>query len=853
MDTDLNVEEVRTWIELLHGDSTGFLHVCASGQWEGFVAEEHASAIAYVRTLDLRKPSGIYLRATTVKGKLPPGSRGGVKDTKSIPGLWGDVDIAGPGHKTTKPLPPTMDDAIAIVLTSGLPEPTLWIHSGGGLYPWWILQKPHEVEDEEDLEQLENLSSHWQEILAVSATKLGWHYGTETKDLARVLRIPGTINRKVPEAPVRAKLLEDLGTGVSYSLEQLYEAMTQNLGRIPKPDRYLPTKVIDLHSSELSPGDALEMEPWESSLLLGGRDSWELHHQTGGTSYWTRPGKSRRDGHSATTGYDSARDRMYVFTSSTELPSQEPLTKFAVYTFLNHGGNFEAAAGHLRHLRLGSQQLVPVEIPPAEPWNPSPPDPEMQNQTGTSYWSRFSWDDMGNAERFSYRYRDVVRYLVDVGNWTVHGAGKWEQVTEAPINALAQQLINELPRLESNLYSDEASVASNGKQVPSEQEQFLSWATKQRFDGKLNAMRRQSEARPELYAKLDDFDQDPMLLNCINGVLDLRTGILRATSPDLLLMQQANVAWDENAKCPEWERYLEMVFPDTEAREYLQRVTGYSLTGDVSERVMFLHFGGGDNGKSIFLDVIGKILGSYSIVVGTETLMTKSFQSNHNADIARMARKRFLRASETNVGKHLDEGQVKLLAGGDDVIVARYPYQKFPFEFQPTGKIHLATNHAPEVSDSNSIWRRIRLIDWNIRIPEKDQNPYLTKELLERERSGILAWAVRGCLEWQKSRLLVPPSLEARQLQLRSDQSVFGQFLEDCVREYTGNVERHGRIYQIYRMWCDDNGAKPMSGKAFTMAMQERGHKRWRDKATKGFMDIVAVTPMQSQVEWQPN
>lgn len=849
---NVDLDAVKDWLDLLHGDSTGFMHVCSTGNWEGLVCENTEQALGYVKTIDLRQPSGIYIRATTINtNQLLPGSRGSNKDTACLPGLWADVDVAGPGHKhdpTKKQgleLPPTFDDAVRIVVDSGLPDPTLWINSGGGLYPWWLLREPVTIQDPEHLETVETLSEHWQMILANSAKQLGWHYGTETKDLARVLRLPGTINRKVSGAPRLCRVATELGGGTTYSFGELFQAAIQNLPKVQRPERPLPARVTESGDDDLTPGDALEDMPWDHPMLLG--LDWELHHRVGDTSYWTRPGKSRKDGYSATTGYDPGRDRLYVFSSSTPLPTLEPLNKFAVYSYLNHNGDFASAAAELRRRGMGGRRTVEVAAP--EPWNPTPPEEPVV--TGTVRWSRFSWDDLGNAERFAFRYSDRVRWLVDAERWVVYGDGRWEEATEAQATVLVHQLIDDLPRLETDLYSDEPMVAANGKQMPTEREQFLTWVAKQRMDARIRAMLRNAVGRPELHAKSSEFDRNPMLLNCLNGVLDLRTATLYPHRPDQFLMQQATTNWDENAKCPMWLEYLSRTMPDPEMQAYLKRITGYSITGDVSERVVFIHHGGGNNGKSVYLDAMGRILGSYSITVAAETLMSKQFQGNHNADIARMTKRRFLRTSESNLGRHLDEGQIKLLAGGDDKIVARYPYQRYPIEFYPTGKLNFATNHFPEASDSNSIWRRIRLVSWDTKIPDHEIIKHLTDELVREERSGILAWAVQGCLEWQRIGLAIPATAELRELEHRDNVSVIRQFLMDSSREENGHQETFSHIYQVYRNWCDANGQRAMTGKALSMALQERGYQRWRTQNAKGFIGLRMITQLQVETDWR--
>jgi putative DNA primase/helicase len=850
-DDSVNLQMVNTWLDLLHGNSAGFIHVCASGQWEGFVTNKVSEAVSYVRTTDLRQPSGIYVRATTLSRKLAPGERGGNRDAACLPGLWADIDIAGPGHKTDKALVPDEDTAVELISRSPLPEPSIWVRSGGGLYPWWLLDEPRCIGAPDEMEDLLWLSATWQDLIAHTAQQMNFFYGTECKDLARVLRIPGTVNRKVTGNPKMCHIGMDLGGGDRYNIDQLYDVATKALPILAKPERVvLPARIVAPGAPDESPGDALESVPWDDPLLLG--SDWQLHHQQSETCYWTRPGKHRRDGYSATTGYDPGRDRMFVFSSSTLLPVGEPLTKFAVHAHLHHGGDYAAAAGHLRKIGLGGREVVQVPMP--DEFHPKPADsPPVEGKPieNTVSWSRFSWDDLGNGKRFAMRYGDRVRWLVDAEQWALYQNGVWAQVNESVVSALVQNLIDELPRLETSLYSDEIEVAGNGKPLPSEQEQFLAWVAKQHSDSRMRAMRSCATGRPELHVKLSDFDRDPMLLNCLNGVLDLKTLTLLSHDPNQLMMLQADAPWDQDAKCPEWMGFLGRAVPDPEARAYLQQITGYSLTGDVSERALFFHYGQGDNGKSVYLDVIGKVLNSYSIAVSSDTLMAKRFESNHNADVARMAGKRFLRSSETNAGKRLDEGQVKQLAGGDDTIVARFPYQRYPFEFRMTGKIQFSSNHWFDVSDSDSIWRRTRVFYWDVRVPKEEQEKNLSDRLFRQERAGILTWAVHGCMQWQQSGLQRPLVFELREIEQRDSMSVVGQFAEECLRPVKDNQEVFSRIYIAYQTWCQVNGMRAMTGKALSQALYERGYERWRSNSARGFKGIAVLGPLQSELDWR--
>lgn len=400
----IDLEQVRYWLDQLHGDSQGFIHVCATDNWTGQVCETVDEAVGFVRMMDFAGKAGIYIRTTTLKTKLPPGSRGSASDSLCIPALWADVDIAGPGHKRTdKKLPESERDARSIVEQSGLPEPTLWVHSGGGLYPWWLLQKPYCIEDTDDLERTQFLSKIWHEILGSTAEKLGWFYGTEVHNLDRVMRIVGTINRKVPDLPTLCQLT-DGGSGRLYSFDELFDKAQELKLALPVPEQpTLPVPVIS--GDEERPGDDFNhREPWDSPYLL---HDWQVHHKVGDTVYWTRPGKKIRDGYSATTGRDPHQDRLWVFSSSTPFDPEKPYTKFAAYALLWHNGDYSAAATDLRQKGYGHRSQVITKPPEPEPLKvrpidapppPGSPEREPLNVTNPAVVAEWLRDNCGRGK-----------------------------------------------------------------------------------------------------------------------------------------------------------------------------------------------------------------------------------------------------------------------------------------------------------------------------------------------------------------------------------------------------------------------------------------------------------------------
>lgn len=374
MTVTFDVDSAYRWLIQLYCDSPGLVQVGRLPQWTGrtFTVDRLDQAVQYAGRLDSGQPVGVYWRVTTLSGR-PTSGRGGETDSGAIPALWADLDIAGPGHKTDQPLPPDEESARKVIEEAFLPDPSAWIHSGGGLYPIWQLDAPALI-DETNIDEIKALSVGWQDVIGAAAQRLGWHYGTGVGDLARVLRLPGSINRKpaMPE-PAPCRVIET--TTRRYSLANLKDALLDASELLPKPAP-AATRIPPASASStdtISPGDDFERQvDWAQILEPHG---WTLSHTTGSERYWCRPGKARRDGHSASTGRANDRDRLYVFSDATEFPQNEPVTKFHAYTLLNHGGDHRAATRELG--RLGYGTPLPDRDTPAHAKVTDPPNDDM--------------------------------------------------------------------------------------------------------------------------------------------------------------------------------------------------------------------------------------------------------------------------------------------------------------------------------------------------------------------------------------------------------------------------------------------------------------------------------------------
>lgn len=310
----------------------------------------------------------------------------------------------------------------------------------------------------------------------------------------------------------------------------------------------------------------------------------------------------------------------------------------------------------------------------------------------------------------------------------------------------------------------------------------------------------------------------------VNGTVDLRTGELRPHRREDLITRLAPVEYDPDAEAPLWEAFLRRIMDGNEDLiRFLQRAVGYSLTGDTSEQCFFLLYGTGANGKSTFLEAIRAMLGDYAQQADFGTFLVQNRDGPRN-DVARLVGARFVSAVEVESGRRLSETLVKQLTGNDRV-VARFLYREH-FEFVPTFKLWLAANHKPVIRGADhAIWRRIKLIPFQVTIPPEDRDRQLAARL-RAELPGVLAWAVRGCLEWQQYGLGEPPEVTEATNEYRAEMDPLGPFFgERCVLHPNARAYA-GELYAGYAAWCEQAGERPMSQREFGLRLQERGFER---------------------------
>jgi putative DNA primase/helicase len=382
----------------------------------------------------------------------------------------------------------------------------------------------------------------------------------------------------------------------------------------------------------------------------------------------------------------------------------------------------------------------------------------------------------------------------------------------------------------------------------------MAWALKSEDARRINAMLDLARSEPGIPILPADLDRNAWLLNCPNGVVDLRTGRLREHRREDYITKICPTGYDPAAKCPAWERFLADIFPatreeseeahDQELIDFLQRFLGYCLTGDVREQHLVIFWGGGANGKSTLVNAAMGTIGPDYAMKANQELLTVHRGERHSTERMDLFGKRLVVASETSEGAKLNEALVKDLTGGEPIRGRRMHEEQWQFE--PTHKLILCTNHKPRIVGSDhAIWRRLLLVPflvtfWNPDDPAEQekglpvhlkQDKELPAKLLA-ERPGVLAWIVRGCLEWQRQGLRVPHGVTAATKAYRQAEDVLQQFLDErCIvdgrRQGGSNYRcRAGELYAAYKAWCEAGGEEWQKQRTFGGLMTDRGFQR---------------------------
>jgi len=402
--------------------------------------------------------------------------------------------------------------------------------------------------------------------------------------------------------------------------------------------------------------------------------------------------------------------------------------------------------------------------------------------------------DTANAKRFVAQHEADFRFCAEQGIWYAWDGRRWRANDMGAVMRAAQ--------LTALSVLDEAKAESD----PANVEKLAGWAVLSLNRGKLDAMISVASRQVAVeVARFSEFDRHPHLLNCQNGVIDLKTGELAPHTRSLLITKLAAASYDPKADCTEFLKFLRRALKAPEGEQgdklvsYAQRVLGYCFTGETREQVMFLFIGETESGKSTFIRIIRAIAAEFSGSIPEGTLVY-SKQQVKDYSLLDLAAVRLATCVETAQGKKLDETRMKALTG-QDTLKGERKYQQ-PVDFVPQAKLILATNHAPRIrATDNSVWRRLSVIQFPETVPKADQNKQLTDTILRAESNGILAWIVAGAREWYANGLgTAPKEIETAKQMYRDAEDIVRIFVGQCLTA-SDELTTTKEIYEAYSRW----------------------------------------------------
>jgi putative DNA primase/helicase len=437
-------------------------------------------------------------------------------------------------------------------------------------------------------------------------------------------------------------------------------------------------------------------------------------------------------------------------------------------------------------------------------------------------------NNIGNADRLIARCGGDLMYVRDVGwftwrgtHWNREGA---DDAVKILAHATSRSIMEEAAALRKAGTPDDwgGSTGDWNEHIIS----VMKWSWTSGDKKRITAM--VTEAQPYLSHNVTALDQDRMVINLLNGTLRLESACedLMGHERGDRLSKIMNVEFDPQAKCPEFEKFLHRVHPDGAARRFLQVWMGYCLSGDTGEQKVVFNYGEGGNGKSVFIDLMARIMGPYSLSLPFASLMRDEYKRGSDAtpDLARLPGVRFARASESERGASFAEAQIKAMTGGEEM-TARHLNKGF-FDFVPEFKLMLSGNHKPRVKGNDrGTWRRLLLVPWTVNVPEDEQDEHLPEKLWS-ERAGVLNWMLDGARLWLEDGLLVPDIVRGAIDKYKSESDPLGRFIEQCVAAVKNNQEQASVMYAAYKSSCVAHGENIWSQTAFGKGLIERGLER---------------------------
>ncbi len=395
-----------------------------------------------------------------------------------------------------------------------------------------------------------------------------------------------------------------------------------------------------------------------------------------------------------------------------------------------------------------------------------------------------------NAQRFLAEHGANVRRSPQLGRWFIWTGAWWQEDCLDQLAELAADTIDNLRPW--------VAEAADPQEFSKRSKHYEASAKAGRRDALLSI----AGTDPDIVVAVEQLDAHPMLLACKNGTVDLATGEVHEPDRARLLTHGVNVEYDPEARSALWDGFLDRIFDaDAELIAYVQRLLGYCLTGVVAEHILPVLSGVGANGKSTLIGVVQDLLGDLA-VTAPDGLVIRRDHEPHPERLATLRGRRLVVSAELEQRAVLAEALVKVLTGGD-TLSARELYGR-RFNFKPTHKVVLVTNHRPRVPNTDhAIWRRLRVVPFDTVIPPEDQDPALRRRLVAEHAPAVLAWLVRGAMAWATDGLGEATAVGVATAEYREAEDMFGRWVDECCENLGDHSVRTkvGDLWESWKQW----------------------------------------------------
>jgi putative DNA primase/helicase len=484
----------------------------------------------------------------------------------------------------------------------------------------------------------------------------------------------------------------------------------------------------------------------------------------------------------------------------------------------------------------GTLELAIVEGGAGGDGGDGPPAPRSPTHSGGTWYPQ---TEHGNCRRLLDKFGQDVRWVPKFGAWLVWDGNRWvqDETEGAPLQERAVQVIRDL---EARLKDLEAGSGAHKNLL-----KFISMsASKRGIDAMINLAKRE----PGIAISPDILDANDWVVGAPNGVIDLTTGTLRKGRRDDFITQQLGVAFDPDAKCPQFREFLNSALQgDQELYSYTWRAMGYTLTGSIKAECFFFAHGPGGGGKGTVFRMLKSVMGTYSKSLRAASLQAKNVDAIPQ-DIAKLKGARIVMVHETAENKRFDENLIKELTGGNEV-TARFMREN-EFEYLPKFKLWIAGNHKPDIISFDRSWRRrLRLLPFEHIVPDAQVDEELKERLAAQEAAGVLAQMVRYCVKWQAEGMKEAKAMKDALEQYQEESDSVMRFLDECceVDKFNDDISTPANdLFMAYSKWAKQLGLWCGSAVWFGKDLRLKGFERARSAKGKKYVGIWLVPDQES-------